>query len=63
MEVGSDKPPENEDAARCMEGRRRHETIRRLIDRHGTIHSPEIANMHRARATAQSILVLIRFSQ
>jgi putative transposase len=35
MEIGSDKPPENDDAARWMEGRRRHETIRRLIDRHG----------------------------
>jgi hypothetical protein len=40
METGSDKPYENEDAARWREGRRRHETIRRLIDRHGK-HLPQ----------------------
>jgi hypothetical protein len=32
METGSDKPPENGDAARWMEGRRRHETIGFLMD-------------------------------
>jgi hypothetical protein len=37
METGSDKPPENDHAPRWMAGRRRHETIRRLIDRHGKL--------------------------
>ena len=40
METGSDKAAETEDAARWREGRRRHETIRHLIDRHGK-HLPQ----------------------
>jgi hypothetical protein len=37
MEIGSNKPPENDDAARRMEARRRHESFRRPIDRHGNV--------------------------
>jgi hypothetical protein len=37
METGSNKPPENDDAARRMEARRRHEPFRRPIDRHGNV--------------------------